>query len=519
MQAGFETRTIRIRPLDRDTSVAAPSPDVWVEVRSADLDGGPPPKTWGFVRSAELLVPSLLDLPARTIGAFTELAVDVYAPMFPERPECTYEVDLLLRGAVIDTKIFRNFTQRHQFIVSTQLLFEDVNLLTLSARPISGGADEPRFFVRVFYVQKDRLVRILEKSSIWVFSTARSGSTWLSQDILCWDGQARPMDEPGLGKMFAPLDWVAERFYDLAGRATYLESGLDFESKVLARNDQTTMAPFERSFIFAGQENQIWNAQNWKMYLGLLKETAFQHVINEWGMIDYERVVFKMPNDSHAADVIMQAFPESFMILLMRDGRDVLKSRFSPFGSPDLAETKDAQLRLHAIAFYSHFWNFQVDIMQSAFLAHAPERSLLVHYEDLRRQPSDGIRLIFDRIGVPLSDEDLAKLVARTSLENIPADQKGPDKPRQTGQVGKYADVFSEQEVSLMEAIMGPNLLRFGYVLQGDITTDTSTNTFLDGDWPGADGLSEVLGPSKSVAVLPHFPSNDYARSGFPDGT
>jgi len=53
-------------------------------------------------------------------------------------------------------------------------------------------------------------------------------------------------------------------------------------------------------------------------------------------------------------------------IFLMRDGRDVMKSRFSPFGSIDLAKTSDPALRRHAIAFYSHFWNFQVDIMKSS---------------------------------------------------------------------------------------------------------------------------------------------------------
>src|ERR1019366_4056155 len=107
--------------------------------------------------------------------------------------------------------------------------------------------------------------------------------------------------------------------------------------------------------------------------------------LNEWGLIDYRNVVFKMPNESHAADVIMRAFPRSFMIFLMRDGRDVMKSRFSPFASPTLAETTDPRMRLHAIAFWSHFWNFQVDIIHSAFSAHPPQRSLFVRYEDLPR--------------------------------------------------------------------------------------------------------------------------------------
>jgi hypothetical protein len=495
MQSDSEPRRVRIRPLDHDTGVSAPGQDVWVEIRAADLDGGPDAQTWGFTQSAEVLVPSLLDLPSRTRGDFTELAVDLYAPIFPERPDYVYEVDLLVRGEVIGHKVFRNFTQRHQFIVSTQILFDEVNVLTLSARMLSGGAKAPRFFVRAFYVQKDRLVRILEKNSIWVFSTARSGSTWLSQDILCWNGRARPMDEPGLGKMFAPLDWIAERFYNLPRKATYFQSGLDFECSTKVRDDRSVIPPFERAFIFARQENQIWSAQNWRMFLGILRDTAFQHVINEWGLLHYQNVVFKMPNDSHAADVIMQAFPGSFMIFLMRDGRDVMKSRFSLFGSRDLAETADREMRLYAIAFYSHFWNFQVDIIRSAFDAHAPERSLFVRYEDLRQNPSNELRHIFDRVCGPITSEELAELITRTSLENIPDDQKGPDKPRQTGRIGEYTEVFSKQEIELMEAIMGPNLRRFGYALHVDMTAETPAGAITGSNAPANDpGQTSVPG-------------------------
>src|SRR6185503_705654 len=108
-----------------------------------------------------------------------------------------------------------------------------------------------------------------------------------------------------------------------------------------------------------------------------------------------------------------------FMILLMRDGRDVMKSRFSPFASAMLARSTDPELRVHAIAFWSHFWNFQVDIIRSAFSSHPPERSLFVRYEDIRRDTLDELRVIFDRIGVSMPDDELAELVARTTLEHI----------------------------------------------------------------------------------------------------
>ena len=461
-------RRIPVRRLDRDTEVSAPAEESHVEIRADDLElGGQQPETWGFKDAAELLVPSMLDLPARTKGDFTELAIDVAATVFPDKPDCVWEIELHLRGKIIDTRRFRNFTQRHQFIVPTSVLFEEQNSLRLSGRAIAGAKLAPRFFVRVFYMQKERLLDFIEENSVWVYSTARSGSSWLSQDILCHGQGVRSMDEPGIGRLFAPVDWVAERFYDLAHKDAYAQSGLDYETRAKARLNVGFIPPFERSFMFGGQENSIWSQQNYPLYLDLIRTTMFQHVLHEWGVIDYRTIVFKMPNDSHAADVVMQALPKAFMLLLMRDGRDVMKSRFSPFASPDLATTTDPALRLHAIAFYAHLWNFQVDIMQSAFVAHAPERKLLLHYEELRVTPTAQLRVMFDKIGMKISDAALDELVSRTRLENIPDAQKGPDKPRQTGQIGKYANVFSQAEIELMEAIMGRNLRRFGYAVAG----------------------------------------------------
>ncbi len=502
-----------------------PSPPRTAEIRAADLQfGGQEPQTWGFKRSADLLVPSMLDLPARTNGDFTDIAIDIAAQIFPDKPTCLWELEIRLRDKIIETRPFRNFTQRHQIILPTSLFHEASNRLAFSVRPISGPRIAPRFYVRVMALQRSKLVDAIEQSSVWVFSTARSGSSWLSQDILCHGHDARSMDEPGIGRVFAPVDWVAERFYNLAHKDAHAQSGLEYETRAKDRADTGFIAPFERSFMFGGQETNIWSPQNRSMYLDLIRTTMFQHVLLEWGVIDYRHVVFKMPNDSHAADMIMQALPKAFMILLMRDGRDVMKSRFSPFASRDLATTTDPALRLHAIAFYAHLWNFQVDIMQSAFAAHAPERKLLLRYEELRVAPTAQLRAMFDKIGMPISDAALDDLVSTTRLENIPAALKGPDKPRQTGQIGKYADVFSAPEIALMDAIMGRNLRCFGYAVEdgpGIRSTLESGARFdlrLDDDgfsegWyrieRDDDGISRWTGPGRVATLLLDLPQQD----------
>jgi len=135
-------RMIHIERLDQDADIPTLRRELAVEVRTSEDPEAPARGHWSFIRSGELHVPFLLDLPLRTSGDFTELVIDVNAPLFPTRKDYVYEVDLILRGKVIETKTYRNATQRHVFILSTQLLFEDVNELSLTARQIAGDSEE-----------------------------------------------------------------------------------------------------------------------------------------------------------------------------------------------------------------------------------------------------------------------------------------------------------------------------------------------------------------------------------------
>ncbi|HEV2364880.1 MAG TPA: sulfotransferase [Caulobacteraceae bacterium] len=420
-----------------------------------------------FRHSAELIVPKLLYLLEHPggEGAFTHLAVDVSSPFFAENHDWEYEVAIQLDEHPFDRRLFHKWYGRHQFLIPIPSFRGAAHRVTLSARATRSGAssnDHVSFAVALCLCSKPRIWKTLAESAIWIFSTARSGSTWLTMDLICADRSVRPVDESGVGRMFAPLQWDAERFFDPASLAYYVESGLAFDTGEAARS-VSVLAPFQRHFTNLGLENQIFNRHNFHFYHRMLRDIALEHVLNEWGLLGFRRLVFKTPNDSHAADFIMRAFPESRMIFLIRDGRDVMRSRFSPFASEELAKTTNPNLRRYAVAFYSHFWNFQVDIIRSAFEAHPEARRTLIRYEDLRQQPLETVTALFERLGLPTGEEMVASLVERTRLENIPASERGPDKPRQTGRVGGYRDAFDADEVALMNAIMGPNLIRYGY--------------------------------------------------------
>lgn len=422
-----------------------------------------------FTKSVTLSVPNLLNLFNHSggEGAFAELGIDIKSAFFATHRDWECEVAIQIDGKAFDRRLFHSWYGRNQFLIPISVFRREAHEILISARPTRIGAAAPDgalFELETFLTSKSRAYTEFEKSAIWLFSTARSGSTWLAVDVICKRIRARPVDESGVGRMFAPLQWDAERFYDPGSRAFHIESGLDFETGERRRGNPS-LPVFERLFTQLARENQILSRHNFDFYHRALRDIALGHALNEWGMLGFSRFVFKMPNDSHGADFIMRAFPDSYMIFLVRDGRDVMRSRFSHFASPVLASTGNPELRRYAIAYYSHLWNFQVDIIRSAFDAHRGDRRICMRYEDMRQDPVANITVLYSFLGVQIARQEVIELAHQSRLENMPESERGPDKPRQQGLVGGYKGTFTAEEVGLMNAIMGPNLTRFGYEL------------------------------------------------------
>ena len=421
---------------------------------------------WTFTNRARIDVPALIDILVRSQGAYADFMVDIHANLFSERHDIAWQVTVsMVGGEVIGTCRFWKWYAQHQFIIPLWKFHRSTSAVHIVAEPLGEMPDDapaPVFTVSTLYCNQAKIWRDLEERSIWLFSTARSGSTWLAQDILGWRHRSRLVDESGIGRMFAPMDREPERIFRIERNLQHFESGLAYETGELLRSS-AIQPPFERSFRDLSRELQILNFMNFEMFHKMLKECVFQQVLNEWGVRNYDRLVFKLPNDSQGADFIMRAFPRSHMIFLMRDGRDVMRSRFTPFASPTLAETNDAELRKFAVAYYAHLWNFEVEIIQSAFDAHPADRRHFLTYEGLRLNPRETIENLLNNIGMPLTGEEMDQLVHDVRLENMPAATRGPDKARQEGRVGGFRDQFSDEEIHIMDTIMRDNLIRYGY--------------------------------------------------------
>src|SRR5260370_20979209 len=171
-----------------------------------------------FHHSVALTVPKLLYLLEHPggEGAFTHLGVDVASPFFGEHQDRMHEVAIALDGKQLDKRLFHKWYFRHQFLIPLTSFRRERHQLALTATAIERGGptgDEPCFETSVFLTSKPRLWDAFEGRAIWLFSTARSGSTWLASDVIAKFGETRLIDESGVGRMFAPLQWDAERFF------------------------------------------------------------------------------------------------------------------------------------------------------------------------------------------------------------------------------------------------------------------------------------------------------------------
>jgi hypothetical protein len=370
-----------------------------------------------------------------------------------------------------DAVFFSNFRRAHAFLIPLWLMTDlgDGERITLTVNALADldlDPDSIPFDVRLFACAQDKLEESIEEKIVFVFSSARSGSTWVASDIMGWRHERRLIDEPGIGQCFAPLRWDAERFYQLPD-VPYMESGLDYETRLKERSSENEselpLVPFARLNAESTGPDGFFNKWYRKDFYENIRRQILHQIIAEWGILDYRQVCIKMPNESQAADFLLKALPSSRAIHLIRDGRDVLSSRFGAFGSGILAQSTDKDLRRHAIAFYSHLWNFQNDIIESALDTHDASRSMRVRYEDIRADPETFVETLFRWLGQKLTRDEVRDVVAKSEYRNMPAEEVGYGKRRGDGTIGRYKKVFSEAEIELMDRIMGPLLKKYNY--------------------------------------------------------
>jgi len=270
---------------------------------------------------------------------------------------------------------------------------------------------------------------VAPENMIWIFGTGRTGSTWLAAMM----EEPKGHDvwfEPRVGTIFDP-----QRFQRHGGK----------------------------QFILASQYKEVW--------LQSIRNFILDGANARFPESNGGYLAVKEPGGSVGAGLIMEALPESGMVLLIRDPRDVVASwldatrkggwqtrRRGEGGrrAESLAETNpNAFVRRHAEAYLQH-----VGSARQAYDAHEG-RKVVVRYEDLRADTLGTMKRMYGELGVPVDGERLARSVEKHSWENIPAEEKGEGKFYRKATPQGWREDLTPHQVRTVERITAPLLEEF----------------------------------------------------------
>ena len=280
-------------------------------------------------------------------------------------------------------------------------------------------------------------VSVRPENIIWVFGSGRTGSSWLTFMMGALPNHTR-WNEPMIGHLFGHLyyerDWP--------------------------RQDA-------KHFILANDYGEFWL----NSLRGLLLEGATARFPEraEGGYL-----VIKEPHGSVGAPLLMKALPESRMIFLVRDPRDVAASKLDAHkkGSrpserrttkrPELFEKKteaderpDTFVRGRASSYLR-----DIELTKRAYEAHEG-RKVLIRYEDLRADTLGTMKHIYSTLEIPVEEKELLRVIEKYSWESIPEEEKGAGKMRRKASPGGWREDLTPEQAKAVEEITAPVLREF----------------------------------------------------------
>jgi hypothetical protein len=267
--------------------------------------------------------------------------------------------------------------------------------------------------------QEVRDAGVNAENIVWIFGAGRTGSSWLSAMM---------------GELKGHIVW--------------------FEPWVGALFDRYHLRLEERKgkhFILSPQYESTW-LRSIRMFVQDGAAARFPKV----GPDDY--LVIKEPGGSVGASLLMQALPESRMILLVRDPRDVVASwvdahREGAWRSADEGPEDSNQRTVKVAKRYLR----HVGEAKRAYDTHKG-RKVLVRYEELRADTLGTMKRLYSELEIEVDEKELARAVEKHSWENIPGEKKGEGKFYRKATPGGWREDLTPEQVGIVEDITAPLL-------------------------------------------------------------
>jgi len=268
---------------------------------------------------------------------------------------------------------------------------------------------------------------------VWIFGTGRSGNTWLAA-MMESAGHA-VWKEPAIGRLFGDF------YYG-------------------SRDSQRKNA----KFVLGDPRKDLW--------LGSIRRFALEGASGRFTELsENDYLVVKDQVGSMGAPLLAEALPESRLIFLVRDPRDVVSSwldgsreggwhqanmaRKNPKRASRTEEDPDRYVQGLATHYAKN-----VGKAAEAYSAHQGPK-VIVKYEELRADALEEMRRIHSVLGMSVDQKKLGQSVHEHSWENIPEDQKGEGKFRRKATPGSWREDLTTAQARIVEETTRPLLEKF----------------------------------------------------------
>jgi hypothetical protein len=290
--------------------------------------------------------------------------------------------------------------------------------------------------------------RDISSRLIWMLGSPRTGSTWLMQ-LFAEIPEIAVIDESYIPLHLVPIDHA-------------LTDGQYFQQGPRAEDPHYFFAKRYLPEAFSELRSLFMR--------GLLRQ------LEELGQnTDARWIVIKEPNGSHASDSLMSLFPESRLLFLVRDGRDVIDSLIDAMLSRDSwwqqsqgsDEPRIVSERMAFINHHAKLWLQRTQSTERAFGALPEAQRHRVHYEELLTNTTTEFGAMLDWLKMDIPAEQVQEAVEKRSFKAIPDSQKGPGKRARSANPGQWKERLRPGEIDLVESVMGSKLRELGYEAEG----------------------------------------------------
>ena len=277
---------------------------------------------------------------------------------------------------------------------------------------------------------------IKPENIVWIFGTGRSGNTWLSSMIeevghAVWK-------EPNIGKLFGEFYYGAR-----PGQRKHWK------------------------FVLGDPWKDLW--------LGSIRRFVLEGASGRFPELSKDDcLVVKEQPGSIGAPLLMEALPESRMILLVRDPRDVAASwldgsRGGGWRVARVAERAPEQVpnvlradenpTAYVKQTAQHYLK-NVSKAKEAYDAHQGPK-VLIRYEELRADTLGTMKRMYSALGIKVDQGELERVVEKHSWEMIPEEEKGEGKFHRRATPGGWQEDLTPEQAKAVEEITAPLLEEF----------------------------------------------------------